>query len=233
MINVLNWVFGIIFLLSGLGNIFSSNIFSGICYLLIATLCLPPVRKGIEAKTNITITKGKKTVLIILCVILGAAYSKENLTESTNPIPSETEQAIESNKEEVIPSATYSIGDKVKVGLTEYTVNGIRWQKRIGNEYYGQDANARFLLLNVVVKNNDNNAQMVNEFQLADENGATYDPDNGAVMYIGDKSFLFENLNPGVSKSGIVVFDVPSDHKYKLKVFGGFMGADSEQISLN
>ena len=43
---------------------------------------------------------------------------------------------------------------------------------------------------------------------------------------------ILDDLNPSVSKQGFVVFDVPRNHTYRLKVSGGFWSGESALIKL-
>lgn len=129
-------------------------------------------------------------------------------------------------------TAAYSLNESFKVGYTRYNVTGIQWKRRLGNAYFGKDADSRYLLVNITVKNEDKENRAIPPFTLEDENGATYDtlPD---AMYLGDKAIIFDSLNPGVQKSATLVFDVPPENHYTLVVSGGFWSGEEARVTLN
>jgi hypothetical protein len=141
-----------------------------------------------------------------------------------------TEQTVEATV--VNPVSTYRIGDSFKTGYTRYQVNGIQWKTRLGDAYFGKTADARYLLVNVQIKNEDRENRMIQNFTLVDEQGATYD-ETADRMYLGDKSLFLNTLNPGVQKRAVLVFDVPPDHHYQLVLSGGYWTDEDARVQLN
>lgn len=77
--NALNWFFGILFLLGGLGALINSTL-AGLCLIGISTLLLPPVREFIYSKTNIKLPIIIRAVAIIwLFVSYGNVTNKNEL----------------------------------------------------------------------------------------------------------------------------------------------------------
>lgn len=57
-----------------------------------------------------------------------------------------------------------------------------------------------------------------NDIQLFDKQNRKFIPDLQAMIYT-ENSFVFETINPGITKKGIVIFDVPDPNaEYKLQV---------------
>ena len=132
---------------------------------------------------------------------------------------------------------TYSVGDLVNVGTVSYLVNGIDTATNIGGEY-GQNSKGTYLLVNVTVTNNGDEALTVDNslFKLLND-GKEYDSDSAAGIYANDdSSFFLESVNPELSLTGNVVFDVSDtviDSSTKqLKVATGFWGTETEVINL-
>lgn len=232
MVNILSWIFSIFFFIIAFGSLANQYFLSTVMYLAISALLLPPFNNLLWAKKNFKITKGVKTVLIILCLLVTGA--EVSLTKGKKPvIPEETKAEAPQQKKEEPKQATYSIGDKIKVDYTTYKVNNKKWQSRIGNEYIGQSANSKYLLINITVENNDKESRLIAPFKLVDENNAEYDTEPSAEIYLGDKAFIFSSLNPGVSKTGTLIFDVPTTHTYKLLVKGGYWSDKEILINLS
>ena len=132
---------------------------------------------------------------------------------------------------------SYSVGDLVNVGAVSYLVNSIDTATNVGGEY-GQNSKGTYLLVNVTVTNNGDEALTVDNslFKLLND-GKEYDSDSMAGIYANDdSSFFLESVNPELSLTGNVVFDVSDtviDSSTKqLKVSTGFWGTETEVINL-
>ncbi|MES2223750.1 MAG: hypothetical protein V4469_02330 [Patescibacteria group bacterium] len=79
--SVFSWVFGVVMLLTAVSTIFTKPL-SGILFLLIAIIVLPPSNKLIKEKLHINLSRGLKVFLVlVLFVIIGT-------TSSSNVMPS-------------------------------------------------------------------------------------------------------------------------------------------------
>jgi hypothetical protein len=127
----------------------------------------------------------------------------------------------------------YKAGDTVTVGYTSYAVWGARWKRRLSdNEYLDTRPDASFLLIDLTVRNDDKKPRTIPLFKLLDENDKEYETTSKAWAVDGSIGVL-DSLNPGVSKQGSIVFDVPRDHIYKLKVSGGFWSTEDALIEIS
>lgn len=164
---------------------------------------------------------------------------EETATDDTTAEVEDTgtteEAAVEEETEEVVEEEKIAtIGEEVIVGDVHFTVNGTSTATNIGGEY-GVDAQSQFLILNVTIQNEKNEAITVDSsfFKLL-SGDRTYDSDGTAAIYANENaSFLLESVNPGVALTGNVVFDVPADlENMQLQVQTGFFGTETGVISL-
>ena len=172
-----------------------------------------------------------------------AADTQTQTTTETETTAASSESAAPVAEEPAPVEPSFTIGQVVNVGDVEYTVNSLSTATTLGSEYFNQTANGVYLVVEVRVKNNGQKAMMVdtNLFSLVDGE-IVYDSDGTASTYANtDESgtnlgFFLENLNPGLEKTGKVVFDVPQsiiDSSTKqLKVTTGFFGTESALINL-
>ena len=110
----------------------------------------------------------------------------------------------------------------IRVGHTLYCVRRSWWSNRLSdNQFINQEPDAKFLFVELTVRNNDKKARSIAPFTLIDEKGAEYETSNKAWAVEGSIGAL-TSLNPNVQKQGFIVFDVPTGHRYKLKVSGGY-----------
>ena len=125
------------------------------------------------------------------------------------------------------------MGETLSVGYTSYCVWRAWYSDRLSsNQFLNKRPNARWLFLDIAVRNNDTKARMVPPFKLVDENGAEYESSAEGTM-IENAISVLQSLNPSVTKQGLVVFDVPQNHQYRLKVSGGYWSTQDGFIRID
>jgi len=152
--------------------------------------------------------------------------------ESTTKAPERTAQKTESEPTERTPKV-FKEGETVHVGYTSYCVWRSWWSNRLSqNEFLNQRPNAAFLFVELTVRNDDTKARMVPPLCLVDGDGAVYQASPHGWAVEGSIG-VFDSLNPSVSKQGFVVFDVPQDRTYRLKLSGGYWSLEDAYVGLN
>ncbi len=122
--------------------------------------------------------------------------------------------------------------ETVHVGYTSYCVWRSWWSNRLSqNPLLNQRPNARFLFVELTVRNNDSKPRMVPPFTLIDTAGAAYEASPHGWAVEGSIGVI-ETLNPSVSKQGVVVFDVPEQRDYRLKLSGGYWSLEDAYVQL-
>lgn len=190
-----------------------------IIFFICSILILPNFSNLLQEKFQSNLKAPVKSILVIIILLIYAICTTD--LDRTNNL------ATKQNKKTI-----YNIGEEVNVGYMTYQVNKINWTKRIGNKYTGTNANSTFLLVNISARNNDREERTVPPFLLKDQNEYEYE-ESDSNWQIGEEAFLIENLNPNVTKSGILVFDVPQENSYKLIVHGGYFSSETAIINLN
>lgn len=126
--------------------------------------------------------------------------------------PAEPETPAEPEAPAEQPAA--GIGTPVRDGKFEFTVTSIEpGVARVGDDLFGEDAQGQFLLVHLRVTNIGDEAQMFDgsSQKLLDTAGRTHSADSAAGMYVGDSNSFLNQINPGNSVDGTVVFDIPAD----------------------
>ncbi len=145
----------------------------------------------------------------------------------------EEERRKEQAKLEEARPKVYGEGRPVFVGYTFYLTEGSWWSDKLSeNELLDHPPNAKYLFVLLAVGNTDKKQRMIPPFRLVDENGAEYEPDDNAWVLKGSIGLL-EKLNPGVSKHGFMVFDVPRDRNYRIKLSGGYWSVKDAYVRLS
>ncbi len=112
--------------------------------------------------------------------------------------------------------AMAKVGEVARDGKFEFTVASMECGKTsVGtNEYLTKQAQGQFCLVNVTVKNIGNEAQTFDSSSqyLYDAANAKFSADGTASLYANPQGSTFLNqINPGNSVTGILVFDLPKD----------------------
>lgn len=134
-----------------------------------------------------------------------------------SPVEETTEPPTTTTTEETTPPPA-TINTSIRDGKFEFTVLSLKCgATHVGGEYLGDDAQGKFCIMKLTVKNIGDQSQMLdasNQFAF-NAAGQRYDADSSASMSAnysenGTSTFL-EDINPGNSVTGKVVFDIPKD----------------------
>ncbi len=191
------------------------------------TSCGTPAHSDTSAIGTTATTKKKgRWVYFVVAVglLLFMGMCSSAFRESTTPSTSA------SNSSTQVTEVRHQLGQDVFVGYWAYRCMSAQWRKSIGSEYTAQYPDARFLVVDLAIRNNDKTASTLPPVKLVDNEGREYDESSKGIFM--DNSFgMLKSLNPGVSSRGYVVFDVPPG-KYALKVSGGFTSGGSAIIDV-
>lgn len=145
--------------------------------------------------------------LIIFASLVNGA---KNISTSTNN-NSQPSSDTSTSKQATVAK----IGQPANDGKFEFTVTGFSCgQTSVGsNPYLTKQAQGQFCMLNLNIKNIGDQAQSLLSSNQKLLNGNTqYSADDTATMYAepsGTTTTWFNDINPGNSVSGTIVFDVP------------------------
>jgi len=114
--------------------------------------------------------------------------------------------------------------DKVKIGGLSYWVLEAEWEKNLPTVSYGGKVFAvyHFLIIDVIVKNEEYRSKNIPSFYLIDKNGTEHETlhlakDISINRLVDDPSDL---VDPGTEMYGRVVFDVPKQDGYIFTILG-------------
>jgi hypothetical protein len=158
----------------------------------------------------------------------------------------ETATEIETEAEQE-QSLTHEIGESFTVGegaqSIEYTVNdAITIEDYIGSsEDVGSTPDGTFVVVNLDLENvGDESLDISTNFlKLADQEDRIFDADTEAGIYADQDSAIsaepitFDQLQPGLSVTRAVIFDVPSGtYRFAAEPAGVFSNADTHYVPL-
>ncbi|NLO98589.1 MAG: DUF4352 domain-containing protein [Peptococcaceae bacterium] len=164
-------------------------------------------------------------IFIVLILFISACGGQPNTTgqESTQPPAGKD----------------YGLNEEVNAGKIGYVVSEVKKDKKIGqNEFLQKTTENQFLIIKVKVTNNDKETRTIDTslFKLLDSEGKEYSAMADADLYVNEgNGFFLAQVNPGTSKSGFVVFEIPENVSgLKLQVSSGlgWSGGEYEIINL-
>lgn len=177
------------------------------------------------------VLSGLRGVIIVTLAVGGTTYLFGG-AGSTTPAAPESTAPSSSAPAKAPESDIHKEGEPILVGYTGYGVWRSWWSPRLtADKLLNEPPNAKYLFIALSVLNNDTKARDVPPFKLVDDQGAEYDADARSYMLPGSIG-LIETLNPSVKKLGFVVFDVPPDKHYRLKLSGGFWSKQDAFVRL-
>ncbi|QKG20514.1 DUF4352 domain-containing protein [Actinomadura verrucosospora] len=186
----------------------------------------PPRQKGKGCLYAVIGTVATLFLMGACGVIVGATADSPSATPTTSHTPSAPKASSPRSMPSRTAKATTSktavvngIGREYRDGKFAFTVTKVKkGVKRVGDEYFGSTAQGQYVLISVTVENIGDKARTftAGNQTLYDTKGRKFDTDGGATVMMGDesKSFL-EQINPGNSVDGILIFDVPRGIRLK------------------
>jgi len=143
--------------------------------------------------------------IVVIGIVAGAGSSKK----ATTPNTSSSDSASNTSQ----TTSVAKIGESARDGKFEFTITSFACGKTsVGtNPYLTKEAQGQFCLLDVSVKNIGTEAQIFDSSSqyLFDTGGSKLSADGSASLYANPEGSTFLNqINPGSSVSGTVVFDV-------------------------
>lgn len=181
--------------------------------------------------------------LIVLGIIIGVATGGDD-TNNSSSSDNKSEQSDNNKDSSKNEEKSYKMGETVKVGDMEYTITKKDTADQVGPSVLPTNANEKFVVLEVTLKNNGNEAVTVDSSFFKLKRGEkTYEADAEGSMSANqgedgniDNSFFLQSLNPDSEMSGKVVFDVAENvanaGDLQVQVQTGVFGTETETINL-
>jgi len=104
------------------------------------------------------------------------------------------------------------LGDAVRDGKFEFVVTEVETGlSTIGESFSEQEAQGQFVLVHISVTNIGDRAQTLfdNDQVLVDEQGREHSTSSASIWL--DEGLWLDEINPGNSMSGVLLYDIPAD----------------------
>lgn len=170
----------------------------------------------------------------------GAPATTEAATAPAATGTTENTIAATEAQTEAETEALYAVGDEVTAGDIGVVVNSVEEQESFESDNQFIDAvttDGKFIVVDATLTNNASDAKTFSSmmFKIVDEQGRNFEAltDANLMMILEDQNLFLESVNPGMSRTGVFVFEVPADvETYSLEISGGLWSGSKTVIRL-
>jgi hypothetical protein len=150
---------------------------------------------------------------VILATVVYSSLLYAVASSSPSDLPTTTTTQAAKAKPTHGAKATAGVGDKVKDGKFTFTVTKVRpGVTHIGDSIVGKKAQGQFVLVYVTVHNHGDESQLfdASDQTAYDKAARKYSSDDEAGVYLDNSNAFLNEINPGNTVKGILVFDMPA-----------------------
>lgn len=172
-------------------------------------------RRSWFARHKVLTTLG---VLVVAVVAIASATSGGTDSPTAggdgDSAPAVGQASEQPEQQEPEPEQPADVGTPVQDGKFEFTVTSVEpGVARVGSDVLGQDAQGQYVLVHLTVTNIGDEAQYFDgsSQKAFDAQDREFSADTTAAVYLGDANSFLNQINPGITVDGTVVFDVPAD----------------------
>ncbi|TKI86810.1 DUF4352 domain-containing protein [Bacillus mycoides] len=173
-------------------------------------------------------------VIIVAAAAGGNSGDKKEEAKTTSTEPKQETQAPAAKEEPKKEEPKKELSKEGESSKVKIAVGSVETLESVGSEHINEKAQGIFKIVELTLTNNQKDAITLssNSFKLVDNQDREFSPNSAAQIKLnvangGNSKFLLEKLNPGLSQTGKVVFDVPKDAQgLVLKARGGMTGKE-------
>lgn len=175
--------------------------------------------------------KHKILTVILVLILIGIASSSGNKGGNSNSSNSGSTKTESNN-------VIAKIGEAVTANDLSFTVTDISKAKSLGNSYTKKESQGTFNVITLNIKNTGKETATIDSsmMKITDSQGRKFDRSiegqTAKGLSQGKVDLFLQQVQPGLSVTGEIVFDLPDDATdLKLLVKGSMFGTE-KQISL-
>ncbi len=192
----------------------------------------PPAQKGWFARNKaLSVILGVGLVMLLCCG--GLAVTMVGGSDSGSSADSSTAGKDGSGEPK---AGAPKIGDAVRDGKFEFVVKSVTsGVDSVGNDILGEKAQGQFVLVDLEVTNIGDEAQIFfdSDQKLLDDKGRSFASNSVAGVSIeGNEDVWLSEINPGNTKKGTIVFDMPKGAKATTIELHDSALSDGVEVSL-
>lgn len=175
-------------------------------------------------------------IVVIVVGAIGSNGDSEATEKASEPASAEVkaEKTEAKPKEEPKQEAPKEFSKEGVSSDVKIVVGAVETKDAVGDDFTKETAQGVFKIVEISITNNQKDAITVdaNSFKLVDDQGRefTYSVQAQTALDIANGNtldFFLKQLNPGLTQTGKIVYDVPKDAKgLVLKARGGMTGKE-------
>jgi hypothetical protein len=174
----------------------------------------------------------KKIIFVLLLISSMLLSGCSSGTTDTQTTTSNTGQ------EKTVASApsVYDMNVDIKVDYLTYKITKAETFTEMGSSYVDKKTNGKFVKVYLDITNNAKETKQIftPRFTIVDSQDRTFERLSDDIMYISDYLNLGEQLQPGLTDSGAVVFELPKDTQdLKLVIKGDWLSMAEVTVRLS
>lgn len=207
----------------------TETLIGGLIAALVGIFLIPNVRQELSERYDVNFSTWAVVLIAIVGIgISGAMIPADDTSTDSTPEteekpekpqqdsnssePEKTQAEDSSDNEE---SRNHSVGEPFKVGDLSYVVTDVTTRQVVGtNRYLQEEADGEFVLVDIEITNEGQESTTISNshLTLVDSQDRSYSVDSDVFAAV-ENSFTFEQLDPGLSKEGTLVYDTPTDQE--------------------
>lgn len=163
-------------------------------------------------------------VLVVIVVLAQLTSGGEGGAERVSASDDSDSSVSDDSDSSVSKDNPLQVGETVSLEGTEYTVDGVRTEDAVGDEFFREEASGKYVVVDITIENKKDETRVFSDeatkFISSDDKSYSTDFDATWAL-IGDDAdavLLWEDMQPDLPMEGTLVFDVPED-----RVSGGLL----------
>lgn len=161
--------------------------------------------------------------------------STQTKTEE-KPVQKEAETTPAQETKETPKEKIYSMNEDVKVDYLTYKVTKAETFTEMGTSMFNKETTGKFVKVYLEITNNAKETKQIftPRFKLVDGQDRQFDRLSDDMMYIADYLELGKQLQPSLTTSGAIVFELPKDSAdLKLSIKGDWVSTTEIKVKLS
>lgn len=162
-------------------------------------------------------------LVVVVAIISGTSGSDQSGPKVVDDASSSNVESSDSkgqDREKSGPAERGTKGNPVRIGQTvelegtRYTVESAKTAPRVGNKFFGEEANGIYVIVALTIENTKDESKIFSDSsaQFVAEDDTAYGTDSDAtIANVGDgeEALFLTEMHPDLPTSGTLIFDVP------------------------
>lgn len=231
---------GGLLILAGIGGLVDS-VAAGLVIIASGVIALPIVRQKLEKSQGIALSRWATVAIVLIAFLSGALILGAVQDNGADPVGENEEEVNGANGDSSEPGFDYTMNESFVVDGEEqsirYEVQNAFTADIVDPGGARQQPDGEFLIVVMELENTGDEAVDIRtrHLKLVDQDDRDFETDTRTVLdvaydhRVGIEGLSSEQLQPGLTLERAVVFDVPPDQDYRLKIEPAEIGSNGDE----